>query len=326
MENHLLEYIEIKNFKCFDDFKAEGFKRVNLIGGKNNVGKTAFMEACYINVYAQDAITFLKVLVYIKFLRESINTSEYHQNPSSLKFFKQRTANYMIKLNNVFIKTNNNTILHTVENEQNTEIYKFNDEVITKNQLATQEDLVIPNIRLIDNLSLANNKIIYNYSAVQKQDAEPLIHALLKEFDSRIQAFKIIDGQPQCKINDDYLELSECGYGVRHLVSIVTSLYQTQNGYLFIDEIDNGIHYTMLDKLWETILTLAKQQNVQVFATTHSKECIESYYRAAKKLEEQDIAYILMTRLKNGRIHTSIYDYELLDNSMEQDYEIRGRK
>jgi AAA15 family ATPase/GTPase len=24
--------------------------RVNLIGGKNNVGKTAFMEACYINV------------------------------------------------------------------------------------------------------------------------------------------------------------------------------------------------------------------------------------------------------------------------------------
>jgi len=50
MSNHLTN-IEIKDFKCFKDFKAEGFKRVNLIGGKNNVGKTAFMEACYIYSY-----------------------------------------------------------------------------------------------------------------------------------------------------------------------------------------------------------------------------------------------------------------------------------
>jgi AAA15 family ATPase/GTPase len=30
----------------------------------------------------------------------------------------------------------------------------------------------------------------------------------------------------------------------RHLVSIVTSLYAAENGYLFIDEMDNGIHYS----------------------------------------------------------------------------------
>jgi len=51
MDSHLLNHIEIKDFKCFDDCKASGFKHVNLIGGKNNVGKTALMEACYINVY-----------------------------------------------------------------------------------------------------------------------------------------------------------------------------------------------------------------------------------------------------------------------------------
>ena len=49
MSDHFIKNIEIKNFKCFEDFKADGFGRVNLIGGKNNVGKTAFMEACYIN-------------------------------------------------------------------------------------------------------------------------------------------------------------------------------------------------------------------------------------------------------------------------------------
>jgi len=49
MNEHFIKNIEIKNFKCFEDFKAEGFGRVNLIGGKNNVGKTAFMEAIFIH-------------------------------------------------------------------------------------------------------------------------------------------------------------------------------------------------------------------------------------------------------------------------------------
>ncbi|MDM8545511.1 AAA family ATPase, partial [Candidatus Venteria ishoeyi] len=73
MDSHLLQEIEIKNFKCFDNFKASGFKRVNLIGGKNNVGKTALMEACFINVHAQDIKKFTGALVDIKRMRETLN-------------------------------------------------------------------------------------------------------------------------------------------------------------------------------------------------------------------------------------------------------------
>jgi len=36
MSKHFIREIEIKNYKLFKDFKAEGFGRVNLIGGKNN--------------------------------------------------------------------------------------------------------------------------------------------------------------------------------------------------------------------------------------------------------------------------------------------------
>jgi len=49
MSEHFIKQIEIKDYKLFKDFKADGFGRVNLIGGKNNVGKTAFMEAIYMN-------------------------------------------------------------------------------------------------------------------------------------------------------------------------------------------------------------------------------------------------------------------------------------
>jgi AAA15 family ATPase/GTPase len=70
MNNHFIKNIEIKNFKCFEDFNAEGFGRVNLIGGKNNVGKTAFIEACLVNVYAQNFNSFITSLHSIKFRRE----------------------------------------------------------------------------------------------------------------------------------------------------------------------------------------------------------------------------------------------------------------
>jgi len=50
MTKHFLTYIKIEKFKCFDNFKISGFKRVNLISGRNNIGKTTLLEACYINM------------------------------------------------------------------------------------------------------------------------------------------------------------------------------------------------------------------------------------------------------------------------------------
>ncbi|MEK7990262.1 MAG: AAA family ATPase [Thiotrichaceae bacterium] len=327
MENHLLEYIEIKNFKCFDNFKTEGFKRVNLIGGKNNVGKTALMEACYVNVYAQHIKGFLFALNGIKFMRENINILDNNQNLSTLGFVKQNIKNFIEQSNQIFTQTNVNLASYNIEEKEGIKLYIFElkgqNIKVNVNEFSF-EVIAIENIDFIYNSGMSNRKMIINYSAIQKQDEEPRLNTLLNEFDSRIQTFKIIDEKPQCKINDNYLEISEFGDGLKHLISIVTSLYKTQNGYLFIDEIDNGIHYTMLDKLWETVLTLAKQQNVQVFATTHSKECIESYYRAAKKLEEQDVTYIRVSRLKNGKIKAGVHDYELFEHSTEQNNEVRG--
>jgi len=113
------------------------------------------------------------------------------------------------------------------------------------------------------------------------------------------------------------------GDGTGNLISIVAKLFQSKDGYLFIDEIENGFHYTYLDKLWEIILTISKEQNVQVFATTHSKECIESYARVSKNLEEKDVTYIKMTKLKDGSLNAGIRDYEMIQYNINDDHEVR---
>ena len=52
MQEHFLREIEIIDYKCFKNFKAKNFKRINLISCRNNVGKTAFLESLLINLYS----------------------------------------------------------------------------------------------------------------------------------------------------------------------------------------------------------------------------------------------------------------------------------
>ncbi|MDM8568730.1 AAA family ATPase [Thiotrichales bacterium HSG1] len=323
MDKNFLTEIQISDFKCFDDFKADGFKRVNLIGGKNNVGKTAFMEACYVNVHAQDIYSFVYSLVDIKFTREALNILA-----NKLINNKDIDRKKFLELNNnIFIKSNINNSSYKIKENDGIKkyIFEFKDNHIEINvNEFSLETYMLLNVRFIDNFGLSNSNIKELYSSIQKKDKEQFLNDILKEFDPQIESFKIIDDKPQCKVKDDYIEITEFGDGVRHLVSIVVSLFRTENGYLFIDEIDNGIHYIQLDNLWKIILTVSKELNCQIFATTHSKECIESYYRVAKKLEDEDITYVRMTRLKSNKINASVHNYGLIENSLEQDHEVRG--
>jgi len=323
MSKHFLKEIEIKNFKCFDDFKADGFGRVNLIGGKNNVGKTAFMEACYTNVCAQDINSFLTALADFKYMRESLNL--YFKQIEELNQYAQ---SFYEKSNNIFAKSNINEIFYKIHNEDGVKKYFLNflnqTVEININEFSFEINL-IENIDFIDNFGQTNTAIINNYSFLQKKDQELALNTILNNFDSKINSFKIIDDKPQCKINDKYLEITELGDGVRHLVSIVTSIFATENGYLFIDEMDNGIHYTMLDELWENIIYLSKKLNVQVFATTHSKECIEAFNRVQKKLDDKETIYHEMAKnIKTDKIFMRALDSNQLEYELTHQGKYRG--
>ncbi|TXK93856.1 hypothetical protein BMR11_06705 [Methylococcaceae bacterium CS5] len=310
----------LKGFKCFADFKAQGFMQVNLIGGKNNVGKTAFLEACFVNVSAQDIKNFTKVLVSIKFMRENLNLL--------LGDIERNIQQFIEQSNGIFVRSNINTCSYQIENKEGIKKYffSFNNESIGINVNEFSFELSdMEKIHFIDNFGLSNSHVINYYSSLQKKDAEASLNIILNEFDSSIEVFKIIDEKPQCKVNGKYLELTELGDGVRHLVSIVTSLYASENGYLFIDEMDNGIHYTVLGELWNVIFTLSAKLNVQVFATTHSKECIEAFNHVQHDLGDKQSAYFEMARnIKTEQIFMRDLDDEQLAYELTHQGKYRG--
>lgn len=86
--------IQIKNFRCFEDTKIEGFQRVNLIGGKNNSGKTALLEAIFIYISPE-----LTTILFLKQLRKEFFSV--NQNLSEdiwRSFFFNRNIKNLIKL------------------------------------------------------------------------------------------------------------------------------------------------------------------------------------------------------------------------------------
>jgi len=329
MENHLLEYIEIKDFKCFKNFKAEGFKRVNLIGGKNNVGKTAFMEACYVNVHSKNVESTVTAITGLTYRRNNLEfmTKEYTTTDDKA---------FLENIGKLELISNYNDIKFEIFNNAGIKGYIFNiNSEITSlniNEFSFEEDF-ISTIEFIDNFGLTNSELKDVFISVQQKDQEENLYKYINDFDDNILNFKILGGEkPSCKVidRDEYQDISEFGDGLKHYISIICSLYACENGYLFIDEIDNGIHYTQLDRLWEIILTISKEQNVQVFATTHSKECIESYARVSKKLEEKKeiekdgITFIELGKDKENKLDSIVMDSERLQRHLSQGNEVRG--
>ena len=70
------------------------------------------------------------------------------------------------------------------------------------------------------------------------------------------------------------LPMSSFGDGIRRLLTLSLSLIDAANGVLLIDEIDGGLHWTVMEDLWRLVISTARQANIQVFATTHNYDCI----------------------------------------------------
>jgi AAA15 family ATPase/GTPase len=85
-----------------------------------------------------------------------------------------------------------------------------------------------------------------------------------------------------------YQPITYWGEGFNKFVRYLLEIIQCRGSFILIDEIDTGIHWTRLKEFWENIVESCILNKVQLFATTHSKECIESFAEAANSLIEVD--------------------------------------
>jgi len=352
----MLNSLVIKNFRMLEDFTVEKLGRVNLIVGKNNSGKSTVLEA--LRIYAGNAN--LELLKSIAESRDEIfkqNTSRFLYNelftgrefPKS-KYLDEEEYNGHVP----FPDTEDEEILIT-ELDRKKSVYIWSTGQSFYDSRGSYEDRRRDNFYPDDVSNLKQyqkkfetEKIPLGFVPTQFSETDKLEREwndinLTDNEDIVIQALQIIipdfkrlafDGDKDkrwVKVKLANLPkpvpLKSLGDGMLRVLQIAIKLVSAQGGFLLIDEFENGLHYSTQEKIWRLLFEMAEKLDIQVFATTHSWDCIESFTKVAIENETTEGILFRMGRSaktsNKGQVIATVYDKERLYNITQADIEVR---
>jgi AAA15 family ATPase/GTPase len=116
------------------------------------------------------------------------------------------------------------------------------------------------------------------------------------------------------------IPLKNLGEGIARILQLILSLLQVKGGFLLIDEFENGLHYSIQPKVWELLFKLSTQLDIQVFATSHSKDTIENFSKVWSQFETQGSFYRLSLK---ETVRAISYSCEDLIDAVNSDIEVR---
>ncbi len=116
--------------------------------------------------------------------------------------------------------------------------------------------------------------------------------------------------------------LRSFGDGAVRCFTVALALANSTNGFLLIDEAENGIHHSIQARFWNMVLQTAERNNVQVIATTHSWDCVTGFAQAANELEDVEGLLVRLERVPAG-LKAITYDESRLAVVARSDIEVR---
>jgi energy-coupling factor transporter ATP-binding protein EcfA2 len=121
----------------------------------------------------------------------------------------------------------------------------------------------------------------------------------------------------------DPVPLGSMGDGMRRILTLATSTITAENGVLLVDEIDTGLYYRTQSDMWRLLIETADRLNVQIFATTHSQDCVKAFQETLNQLEDKSIGKLFRLSLRDGFIHPIAYNADELYIAESQSIEVR---
>lgn len=116
--------------------------------------------------------------------------------------------------------------------------------------------------------------------------------------------------------------LKRLGDGAVRVFGVALALANSRDGFLLIDEVENGLHHSVQKRFWRMVLETAETNNVQVLATTHSRDCVEGFARATGECQHIEGALARINR-RNGKMWAVEYPEKDMLVAAEQGIEVR---
>lgn len=121
--------------------------------------------------------------------------------------------------------------------------------------------------------------------------------------------------------------LRSMGDGMYRLLQIVLAMFASRGGFLLVDEFENGLHYSVQAAVWDLLFSLSHELDVQVFATTHSWDCIKAFCGTAVRESAIDGVLFRLGRSvmdhNRGEVIATVLDEDRLGRLTEADVDVR---
>lgn len=373
MSDPKLDSLLIENYRSLKSVDIERLGRLNLITGRNNVGKTSLLEAVRLWAAGRDVSTLLEIidardeslipekdingdrsknsgsnsLLGCLFLFSGYPSIESVKDPIMItggdttlvisiedRVLKQEPLpGFEQDFDNIVPKTKS-LELSVGDSKEFTSIRLpnyYSDEIRRRfreqNRIANRD--TVPCVSLASRASNSseafNPELIWDSIALSPK--EDVVTKALNLIDPRIERVVFVQGGrqriPVARLSgiSRTIPLRGLGDGVSRLFEILLAVVSSEGGFVLIDEFENGLHYSVQEATWKTVLELATAFDVQVFATTHSNDCVEAFQQVSEEAAD-DMVLIRLVR-DSGEVHAETLGSEKLALRLDLGQEVR---
>ena len=351
----MLESLKIRNFRILDDFDIERLASVNLFAGLNNSGKTALLEALFLmsgfgnpHIGLNSNVTrggfpepvpidvirdvFCKPMFSTLDMKRSVEITGNHRRHGTLtlRISRERSDVTVIPLKgtdevtSISAPLNDLVLQFSFERGSRVSVkqIRFTNQGVKIDPPDTEEALFQAIFLSSRNVIPREEAIRLGQLRVRKQ--EDLILESLRTIEPRLKSIEdnSASGHPMIWGDiglQELVPLQILGEGMTRVARLILAISAAENGIVLVDEIETGLHYSVLPKVWEAIDMASKKFNTQIFATTHSFECTEAAHSA---LEQSSF---LFHRLEADGMESRCITYgpEEIDAAIRHDFEVR---
>lgn len=351
--NHMMTSLRFENFRGFTDLRVAPLKRINLITGANNTGKTGLLEGLFLLFYNNQVLWPLQSMPGM--FRSSVAGPGLGSAPSPDDFsnfweslFHDRQMNVEPTITGINaagascvcrLKVHPGGI-HVIEEltpngARQAQIHPSppfhwtigpNGVVGQANKInPSGQDFIVLSTKLEHPIQDAE---LFNQVSLTEGGEEKLL-SFLKQIDSRLVKLRYAKAPRMSQAlvyahfgQRNALSITQSGQGFSKLFSLYCRMLLSKAKIVFIDEIENGLYYETLPQIWKGIAALAETENIQIFATTHSRECIVAAHEVMAATPDYNFALHRLQRV-DGKIEAITHDKEMMKAALSAGLEVR---
>jgi hypothetical protein len=346
----MISNLTIKGFRAFRELRIDPLTRVNLFVGANNAGKTTILEAAEIltlgSIEALERILERRAEQLLK--EKSLEPDPAHLfHGHALEVGKcfsitadQRSIQCVVAMDRIREGLTDLPVLGL--------LLRTGDSEKVFQMLSPEGGLVLQPIRR----DLARRRpngsssapSVVSFLGTEMLDAyrlgplwdqlvltpeEESVPAALRIIEPRVERIAFL-GENLPSLRTIFIKLSgeqrvplgSMGDGLKRLLSLVLHLFSARGGYLLVDEIDTGLHYSVMMDIWRFVIETARLLNIQVFATTHSVDCVRALARVRERFP--DLApEVTLHRVQRNMPATVTYDMDEIAIAARDHIEVR---